>query len=95
MLPLPVEWPHQDCEISAAAFVEAGVLVEQVHFDDVRDTRLWLSVLLAGLAEEKLRYAEAKARFDYAAMDESAAEQRDVLALAAVCRDHLRRVGIL
>jgi hypothetical protein len=89
-LPLPVVRPHEDCEISAAAYLEADVLSEQVHVEDAGDTRRFLAMLLCSLDHERERYTAAAARHDYQAMAESAAEQRDVTVLAGVCSDHLR-----
>jgi hypothetical protein len=93
VLPLPVTRAHEDCEISAAAYVEADVLAEQVHTEDAGDTRRFLAMLLCSLDDERGRYAAAAARHDHEAMSAAAAEQRDLVALAGVCSDHLRGAG--
>ena len=94
MLPMFVETIADGCDISADAHVECAVLAEQVHFRDVAETRHLLGAFLISLCEERAVYAAAQGRHDHAGMAESAAEMRDLIALAGVCSDHLRAVGL-
>lgn len=90
LLPLWVDRAHHDAPISAAAYVEADVLAEQIHNTDARDTARFLILLVTALADERDRWQDARRRADHAAEAEAAAEMRDLTVLAAVCRDHLR-----
>jgi head-tail adaptor len=78
--------------ISALGEIEAGALQNQVHFEHVEDTRRFLGMFLCTLADERERWTAARARHDHAAAAESAAEMRELVVLAGVCRDHLRAV---
>lgn len=78
--------------LSALATIETNELQYQVHLTDIRDTERFALMFADSLASERERYTAAIARHDLAAADESAAEQRDLLELLAVCTDHLRRL---
>jgi hypothetical protein len=91
MLPMPVERP--DLPVSADAWVESDVFASWVHEQDCRDTARMLMMFVGALADERERFRLALHRHDLAAADESAGEQRDLVALAAQCADHLKRVG--
>ena len=79
-----------EAAVSAACWVELDVLAEQIHFSDAADTERFLAMFLHDLAEEKLRWRAAWVAHDWPAADAAAAEMRDLTALAAVCRDHLK-----
>lgn len=88
---MPVERP--DLPVSADAWVELDVFAAWVHEQPCRDTARMLMMFVLSLSNERERYTAAAARHDHATAAESAGEQRDLVALAAVCKDHLRRVG--
>ena len=81
--------------LSALGEVEAGALLEQVHFEDLEDTRRFLGMFLCTLADERERWTAARARHDHAAEAESAAEMQVLTEMIGICRDHLRAVGAL
>jgi len=88
---MPVE--RDDLPVSAEAWIAVEVLGAWVHVQPCADTARMLVMLCGSLADERERYTAALARHDLAAADESAAEQRDIVSLAAVCADHLKHVG--
>jgi hypothetical protein len=91
LLPLWVERP--DLPVSAGTWIALDVFAEWVHNQPCADTARMLMMLVNSLADERERYQLALFEHDLAAADESAAEQRDLVALAAMCKDHLREVG--
>lgn len=91
MLPMPVE--REDLPVSAGTWIALDVFASWVHEQDCRDTARMLMMLVSSLADERERYQLALYRHDLAAADESAGEQRDLVALAGMCADHLKRVS--
>jgi hypothetical protein len=88
---MPVE--REDLPVSAETWIALDVFAGWIHVQDCRDTARMLVMFVTSLADERLRYTAALHRHDLAAADESAGEQRDLVALASVCADHLKGVG--
>jgi hypothetical protein len=78
--------------ISTDAYIEVNELTFQVHIESFEDTRKFARLLLGSLLDERDRWHAAAAAHDYQAMDESAAEQRDIVALLGVLIDAIRAV---
>jgi hypothetical protein len=90
---LGVPVPRDDWPVSNETWLAIDAFTEWVHMQPCEDTARMLMMLTGSLLDERDRYRAALIRHDHAAMDESAAEQRDLVALIAVCRDHLAAVG--